>query len=105
MCTSPITITREFRALGVTRSFTVPCGKCAECLARKRSELAALSVMQANVSGSVFFLTLTYRNEKLPVAISDNEDDRASHHTRHKQGKKTSKEHPNADETTHDDNA
>lgn len=74
MCLNPITITREYRSLGIKRCFTVPCGKCAECLSKKRSEIAALSVLEANVSGSLYFFTLTYRNDELPVAISDNVD-------------------------------
>lgn len=70
MCTHPITITRKVPLVG-TKTFTVPCGKCAECVNKKRSELAALSVHQAHVSGDVRFLTLTYRNETCPVAIYD----------------------------------
>lgn len=53
------------------RTYTVPCGKCAECVNKKRSELVALSVHQASVSGDVRFFTLTYRNETCPIAIYD----------------------------------
>lgn len=70
MCTHPITITRNIPLVG-TKTYTVPCGKCAECVNKKRSELAALSVHQAQVSGDVRFLTLTYRNETCPVVIYD----------------------------------
>lgn len=69
MCTRPITITRTYPLVG-TKQYLVPCGKCAECRSRKRSELAALSVHQASVSSSMFFITFTYRNECVPVAIS-----------------------------------
>lgn len=68
MCTSPITIKRTYPLVG-TKVYTVPCGKCAECVNKKRSELAALSVHQAMVSGDVRFFTLTYNNAMCPVAI------------------------------------
>lgn len=68
MCTNPITITKNYH-FG-SRSYTVPCGKCAECLSKKRSQIAALSQLQANASGSVHFLTLTYDNDHLPFAVS-----------------------------------
>lgn len=70
MCTRPITITRSYPLIG-TKTYSVPCGKCPECLAKKRSELAALSVHQAQVSGSLHFFTLTYSNERCPVALFD----------------------------------
>lgn len=70
MCTHPITISKTYPLIG-TKTYTVPCGKCAECVNKKRSELAALSVHQATVSGDVRFFTLTYRNEMCPVAIYD----------------------------------
>lgn len=70
MCISPITINRTYPVVG-TKSYTVPCGKCVECTNKKRSELAALSVHQAMVSGDVRFFTLTYNNEMCPVAIYD----------------------------------
>lgn len=74
MCVSPITITREYRSIGKKFSFTVPCGKCPECLSKRRSEIAALSVLEANVHSSLYFFTLTYRNEELPIAITDDVD-------------------------------
>lgn len=70
MCTHPITITRNYPLVG-TKTYTVPCGKCAECVNKKRSEIAALSVHQAMVSGDVRFFTLTYRDITCPVAIFD----------------------------------
>lgn len=74
MCTNPITITRNYPLIGI-KSFTVPCGKCAECIAKKQSELAALCAHQAQVSGSLHFFTLTYRNERLPIAYFDSKVD------------------------------
>lgn len=69
MCTRPITIKKK-TPFGI-KVYTVPCGKCAECVNKKRSELAALSVHQALESGSCSFFTLTYDNEHCPVSIYD----------------------------------
>lgn len=71
MCTQPITINKFYKGLGRIVSRTVPCGKCAECINKKRSELAALSVHQGLKSGKVSFFTFTYSNENVPVAISE----------------------------------
>lgn len=70
MCTSPITITREYPLVGF-KSVSVPCGGCAECKSKYRSGIAALAVHQGLVSGSVYFFTLTYDDTNCPVAISD----------------------------------
>lgn len=75
MCTKPITIKRNIPLVG-TKVYTVPCGKCPECVSKKRSELAALSVHQAHVSGDVRFFTLTYNNDTCPIAIFDPSEDR-----------------------------
>lgn len=48
----------------------VPCGKCAECRAKKQSEFAALSVLEAESAGSIAFITLTYNNDSVPVQNS-----------------------------------
>lgn len=71
MCTQPITINKFYKGLGRTVSWTVPCGKCAECINKKRSELAALSVHQGLKSGKVSFFTFTYSDENVPVALSE----------------------------------
>lgn len=70
MCTSPIQITRRF-ATGQSRIDLVPCGKCPECVRFKQAEFAALSVHQSLKSGSLYFLTLTYRDDMLPVAFCE----------------------------------
>lgn len=74
MCVSSITLTRNYPLIGC-KTFTVPCGKCSECLSKKRSELAALSVLQAKDSGSVYFLTMTYDNDHCPVSLSEMDAD------------------------------
>lgn len=68
MCTNPRQL--EKRQLdGSFKIYTVPCGKCPECRAKYQSEYAALSVLEANCSGSLAFLTFTYRDECLPIWI------------------------------------
>lgn len=70
MCTSPITITRNYPLIG-TRQYVVPCGKCADCVRKKQSEFNALSLHQALVSGSLYMFTFTYNQYSVPVAISE----------------------------------
>lgn len=70
MCTNPVTIRRFYPSIG-ERSFTVPCGKCAECAKKKQSAVQALSLLQANKAGTVHFFTFTYRDDVCPVAVSE----------------------------------
>lgn len=72
MCTNPISITRRFPT-GQCRVDVVPCGKCPECLKFKQMEFAALSIHQAMVSGTLYFFTLTYSDDHLPVSITDDD--------------------------------
>lgn len=53
----------------------MPCGKCAECRAKSQSEFAALSVLEAESAGSIGFITLTYDNDNLPIALSESDLD------------------------------
>lgn len=69
MCTNPLVVKRSYPSIG-TREYVVPCGKCADCVKKKQSEFAALSLHQGLQSGSVHFFTFTYRPEALPIAIS-----------------------------------
>ena len=73
MCSNPLTITHKY-PFG-TRTYTVPCGKCADCVKKKRSGIAALSQLQANASGTVYFITFTYRNDTVPVSVCDDTAD------------------------------
>ena len=72
MCTSPITLNREVAGRLVTR--VVPCGKCEECRAKLRNEVAALSALEGVGRDSLTFVTLTYRQETLPIAVSESVD-------------------------------
>lgn len=71
MCTNPISITRKDACSNSTRTYVVPCGKCADCVKKKQAEFAALSLHQGLASGSLHFFTFTYRNETIPVAITE----------------------------------
>lgn len=70
MCLHPIEIRRK-NSLGKVSSVVVPCGKCEQCRASYQSKFAALSVLECLNHSSVAFVTLTYDQEHLPVAISE----------------------------------
>lgn len=46
----------------------VPCGKCAQCLRKRQSDLSARCALEARKRGSMCFVTLTYSNDTIPVA-------------------------------------
>lgn len=48
---------------GYSDRVTVPCGKCAECLAKKRADWSFRLNQELKVSDSAFFITLTYNEE------------------------------------------
>lgn len=56
----------------------VPCGKCVECLKRRQNTLAARCASEANKKGSMQFLTLTYNDESLPIAMRIEQIDKES---------------------------
>lgn len=70
MCTSPITIYRQYK-VGSSKEYLVPCGKCAECRAAYQSEFSLACLLQAEKSKTLHFFTLTYNDESLPLAISE----------------------------------
>lgn len=76
MCTRPIikTIPNSLgqRLLGISSPLTIqlPCGKCAECLGKKRNSVVARCYNEALKRGKVAFVTLTYNNENLPITES-----------------------------------
>lgn len=73
MCVRPIQINKT-RPDGSVETRVVPCGKCPECLAKARNEVAALSCLEGIDKSSLSFMTMTYRPDKLPISfISDDE--------------------------------
>lgn len=47
----------------------VPCGKCSQCLGKRQSDLAARCAAEARAKGSMCFVTLTYDNSTIPIAV------------------------------------
>ena len=70
MCTNPVQRTITYKGNFSKKTVTVPCGKCAECRAKRQSEFAALSVLEAENGGSIGFITLTYNNDCLPFWLT-----------------------------------
>lgn len=70
MCVAPIQINKAFPS-GRCKSYVVPCGHCPECRASYQSKFAALSVLECMDHSSVAFVTLTYDQDNLPVALTD----------------------------------
>lgn len=68
MCTSPIEITRK-QPNGQVSIYKVPCGKCAECVSKKHSAFALESVLEARAATSMYFFTLTYNNDSVPIMV------------------------------------
>lgn len=63
-CISPIWLKDS-----MGRSYAVPCGKCAWCLKRIRDEWFFRMKQEKKVSKFSRFLTLTYRDEDLPMKV------------------------------------
>lgn len=72
MCTSPISIYRQFKD-GSSKEYLVPCGKCAECRSSYQSEFSLKVLLAAEQANSLHFFTLTYNSDSLPLAISQPE--------------------------------
>ena len=48
----------------------VPCGHCEECLSKRKNSMAVRIYNMARKYGEVYFLTLTYNNDSLPLALT-----------------------------------
>lgn len=69
MCVSPITLTRK--VAGRMYSQTVPCGKCVECKRAQQNEYVFKCVESAKQYGNVWFITLTYNNDNVPITFDE----------------------------------
>lgn len=67
MCLQPRQIKRRLPD-GSTRVDVVSCGRCSECLRRKQQDYAFIISRQFRASGSGFLVTLTYSNDRVPMA-------------------------------------
>lgn len=61
MCYSPISIQVEGKG-----RISVACGKCAECLQRRRSEWTFRLMEELKEANTAYFITLTYSDENIP---------------------------------------
>lgn len=67
MCLSPIDITRDYGFR--KRIQTVPCGRCIECKVSSQRDIASRSVTTCRRFGNVWFITLTYNEDSVPIVF------------------------------------
>lgn len=60
---------------GEEQDVLLPCGKCEECLKKKQSDWISRLLLEAQVSTSAFFITLTYDENHLPFPVGVNKED------------------------------
>lgn len=66
-CSYPITIRDKLKGTDVNpRMILVPCGKCINCIQRKRSDWSFRLLQEHKISTKSTFLTLTYNEANLP---------------------------------------
>ena len=76
MCTNPRTIRVKpspmdlYKGLYSEREIQVPCGKCAECLAKRQNDLMIRVYEESQHHSPMVFCTLTYAKEYEPIAQS-----------------------------------
>ena len=68
MCTTPSLVRRSYA--GRSKYYTVPCGKCHECISKKQHEFAALGVLEAKRSSSMYMVAFTFKNSACPIMFS-----------------------------------
>lgn len=66
MCTSPVPRYVKSRTFGTYRWIDTPCGKCHECLKQRQNSWKLRLCEEAKNWSSVYFFTLTYREDTLP---------------------------------------
>ena len=72
-CLQPITLKNPAK-IKTNPSLTVPCGKCAACLSRRRDDWSFRLNEELKQSTSANFVTLTYEDEKCPYKSFRKED-------------------------------
>lgn len=74
-CTYQASVDRLFSPGYYRRKYplvlTVPCGKCVECIKKRQSDYLQVYYLLAQRYGSMHFVTLTYDNEHIPVAVRE----------------------------------
>lgn len=74
-CLFPVVLVKEKRVKGPNgEGFTrlVPCGKCFECLQKRRNDWTFRISKELEVSTAAHFITLTYDEDNLPRDENDN---------------------------------
>lgn len=66
MCTRPISVRKTVAGRCIER--VVPCGKCEECRSKQRAEVALLTLLESEKHEAFEYMTLTYRQDDLPLA-------------------------------------
>ena len=69
MCLNPVSLTRI--VAGRRHTQKVPCGKCPECKRSQQNEYVFKCVQAARDLGNVWFITLTYNNDNVPVTFDE----------------------------------
>lgn len=67
-CSYPITIRDKLKGTDINpRMILVPCGKCINCIQRKRADWSFRLLQELKISEKATFLTLTYNEENFPT--------------------------------------
>lgn len=69
MCSNPQLVSRT--VAGVKHYELVPCGKCNECIKAKQNEFATRVMEEAKNCKNMYFITLTYSSEAVPMIDND----------------------------------
>lgn len=67
-CMYPYSVERKLYTSQETKYVQVPCGKCPECLKRRTANWAHRLEMESLRWSKMFFITLTYSNETVPIS-------------------------------------
>lgn len=69
-CSYPITIRDKIKGTDINPKFIlVPCGRCIDCIERKRADWSFRLLQELKISNKATFLTLTYNDENVPFDI------------------------------------
>lgn len=68
MCINPRQYVKKLPD-GSSKIIEFPCGKCSQCVSAKHSQFAMEAALEARVAKSVHLVTLTYRNDSVPIMV------------------------------------
>lgn len=70
MCLSPIILNTDKAKYHTEHTTPVPCGKCVQCLSRRKNQWVFRLQQELKVAKSAAFITLTYEDEHLPITAN-----------------------------------